>query len=102
YAEVSRAGAYHSDIENPNRRFFTMLGTLVQGRVSVGGAAINAAKVAITVAVKYAEQRRQFSAPGKEEEILLLDYGLHQRRLLPRLARCYAMHFAQETLVDEL
>ena len=32
------SGVYSSDIENPDRRFFTMLGTLVQGRVSLDGA----------------------------------------------------------------
>jgi len=33
---------------------------------------------------------------------VLLDYGLHQRRLLPLLARSYALHFAQEELSEEL
>ena len=42
FADVTEAGDYASSIENPNRRFFTMLGTLVQGRVCVGGAGINA------------------------------------------------------------
>jgi len=102
YADVSETGVYSSAIENPDRRFFTMLGTLVQGRVSVGGAGISASKVAITIAVKYALLRRQFGAPGTDEEELLLDYGLHQRRLLPRLARTYAMHFAQEVLAAQL
>ena len=37
-ADVTPSGVYESAIENPNRRFFTMLGTLVQGRVCVGGA----------------------------------------------------------------
>ena len=32
-------GTYSSPIENPRQRFFTMLGTLVGGRVSVAGAA---------------------------------------------------------------
>src|SRR5689334_8938380 len=50
YAVVTDDGRYFSDIENPNRRFFTMLGTLVQGRVCVGGAGINAAKVALAIA----------------------------------------------------
>ena len=36
---------YTSPIENPTKRFFTMLGTLIQGRVSVCGAAISATKV---------------------------------------------------------
>ena len=101
YAQVDAEGNYASEIENPDRRFFTMLGTLVQGRVSVGGAAINAAKVALTIAIRYADQRRQFGAHGSSEEALLLDYRMHQRRLLPLLARTYALHFAQAELVDE-
>ena len=102
YAVVTEEGRYFSDIDNPDRRFFTMLGTLVQGRVCVGGAAINASKVAITIAVKYALQRRQFGSPGSGQEELLLDYGQHQRRLLPLLARTYAMHFAQERVAADL
>ena len=101
FADVTPSGVYESAIENPNRRFFTMLGTLVQGRVCVGGAGINAAKVALAIAVKYAERRRQFEATGEEEE-LLLDYGMHQRRLLPLLARTYALHFAQDILSANL
>ena len=38
---------YSSPIENPTKRFFTMLGTLIQGRVSVCGASISATKVAL-------------------------------------------------------
>ncbi len=101
YAQVDADGNYSSAIENPDRRFFTMLGTLVQGRVSVGGAAINASKVALTIAVRYGAQRRQFGAPGSNEEAILLDYRMHQRRLLPLLARTYALHFAQAELVEE-
>ena len=79
-----------------------MLGTLIQGRVCVGGAGITASKVALAVAIKYANLRRQFGSPDTDEEELLLDYGMHQRRLLPLLARTYALHFAQEILLTEL
>ncbi len=102
FADVSEDGVYSSAIENQNRRFFTMLGTLVQGRVCVGGAGINAAKVALAIAVKYAVRRRQFEATNPPEEDLLLDYGMHQRRLFPLLARTYAMHFAQEVVAGQL
>ena len=102
FADVTAAGVYESDIENPNRRFFTMLGTLIQGRVCVGGAGINASKVALTLAIKYANKRRQFEATSEDTEELLLDYGMHQRRLLPLLARTYALHFAQEELASQL
>jgi acyl-CoA oxidase len=98
FADITDGGLYTSPIHNPDKRFFTMLGTLVQGRVCVGGAGINAAKVALTLAVRYAVRRRQFNATSSDEEELLLDYGLHQRRLFPLLAENYALHFAQETL----
>ena len=101
YADVTESGVYESAIDNPDRRFFTMLGTLVQGRVCVGGAAINASKVALSIAVRYALERRQFGSPGAAEG-LLLDYGLHQRRLFVPLARTYALHFAQEVLAGQL
>jgi acyl-CoA oxidase len=102
FADVGEDGRYESAIDNPNRRFFTMLGTLVQGRVCVGGAGINAAKVALTIATRYAARRRQFNATSPDSEELLLDYGLHQRRLFPLLARTYALHFAQEVVSAQL
>ncbi len=102
FADVTPDGAYESEIENANKRFFTTLGTLVQGRVCVGGAGINASKVAIAIAVKYALRRRQFEASSETEEELILDYGMHQRRLFPLLARTYALHFAQEVVAGQV
>ncbi|NPD04924.1 acyl-CoA oxidase [Nocardioides sp. zg-1308] len=102
FAEVTPEGRYLSPIDNANKRFFTMLGTLVQGRVCVGGAGINAAKVALTIATRYAVRRRQFETTASGEEQVLLDYGMHQRRLLPLLARTYALHFAQEVVAGQL
>ncbi|WP_248580091.1 acyl-CoA dehydrogenase family protein [Nocardioides sp. InS609-2] len=102
FADVTPEGRYESSIDNPNRRFFTMLGTLVQGRVCVGGAGINASKVALAIAIKYAVRRRQFEATDPPMEDLLLDYGMHQRRLFPLLARTYALHFAQEVVASQL
>ena len=102
YAQVAAEGTYTSDIENPSRRFFTMLGTLVRGRVSVGGSAGSATKVALEIALRYGATRRQFSAPGAEREIVLLDYLAHQRKLLPALASTYALHFAQEELTSTM
>jgi acyl-CoA oxidase len=97
FATVAADGTYASPIASPAKRFFTMLGTLVGGRVSVALAAVAAAKSALCIAVRYAERRRQFGAP-EEPETLLLDYPAHQRRLLPRLATTYALHFALRDL----
>ncbi|HYI38095.1 MAG TPA: acyl-CoA dehydrogenase [Thermoleophilaceae bacterium] len=101
YATVSPEGGYTSPIEKPTKRFFTMLGTLIQGRVSVCGAAINASKVALTIAVRHALTRKQFGPPGGEE-VPLMTYRTHRRRLLIPLAENYALHFAQERLVAGL
>jgi acyl-CoA oxidase len=101
YADVSPEGEYTSPIENATRRFFTMLGTLIQGRVSVCGASISASKVALTIAVRRSLVRRQFGPPGGEEAVLM-DYRSHQRRLLIPLATTYALHFAQERLVRDV
>ncbi|WP_138413682.1 acyl-CoA dehydrogenase [Sinomonas gamaensis] len=99
YGAVAPDGSYSSPISSPGRRFFTMLGTLVQGRVSLDGAATAAAKVALTSAIRYASERRQFNASSDVAEEVLLDYQRHQRRLLPRLATVYAMSFAHEQLL---
>jgi acyl-CoA oxidase len=99
YADVDADGTYRSPIENPNRRFFTMLGTLIRGRVTVGGSAGAAARVALDIATRYALQRRQFSDPDTGGEIVIMDYLAHQRRLLPLIARSYALQFAQNELV---
>ena len=102
YGAVAEDGTYSSSIESENRRFFTMLGALVRGRVSVSGSAVGAASLAQTIAVRYGEARRQFAAPGSDEEITVLDYLAHQRKLLPGLARTYALRFAQNELVEML
>ncbi|MGN6406332.1 acyl-CoA dehydrogenase family protein [Sinomonas sp.] len=99
YGTVDPDGTYSSPISSPGRRFFTMLGTLVQGRVSLDGAATAAAKVALSAAIRYASERRQFNASSDMAEEVLLDYQRHQRRLLPRLATVYAMSFAHEQLL---
>ncbi|ANS30222.1 MULTISPECIES: acyl-CoA dehydrogenase [Rhodococcus] len=102
YADVEPDGTYTSPIDNANRRFFTMVGTLVRGRVTVGGSAGAAARVALSIATRYALQRRQFNAPQAEDEVLLMDYLVHQRRLFPLIARSYALQFAQNELVAKM
>ncbi len=102
FADVSPDGTYSSSIDNESRRFFTMLGTLVRGRISVAGGAGSATQKALTLAIRYGATRRQFSNPATGEEVVVLDYLAHQRKLLPALATTYALHFAQEELVGQM
>ena len=74
YGQVAADGTYSSPIESDGKRFFTMIGTLIRGRISVAGSAGSATKRALTIAVRHAEQRRQFRRPGQDTEVRLLDY----------------------------
>lgn len=100
YGHVDPDGSYTSPIASPGRRFFTMLSTLVQGRVSLDGAAVVAGRAGMTIALTYASQRRQFAPVKGEREAVLLDYREHQRRLLPHLAAMLAAGFAHEELLE--
>lgn len=99
YGDVAPDGSYSSDIASPGRRFFTMLGALVQGRVSLDGAATTASALALKIAVTYGNQRRQFDSGSGTDEVTLLDYGKHQRRLIPLIAQNYAQFFAHDELL---
>lgn len=101
FAKINEAGEYESSIPSPDRRFFTMLGTLVSGRVSIAAASVAVARKALTIAVRYTASRRQFG-PAEGEEVPVLDYLSVQRALLPRLARCCATGFAVRDLVRRL
>ncbi len=99
FGRVEQDGTYTSPIPSPDRRFFTMLGTLVAGRISIAAAAVSAAKTGLTIAVRHGERRRQFG-PAGDGEVPLLHYLAHQRALLPRLAGTYGLHFAVRHLVS--
>ncbi|TNU76874.1 acyl-CoA dehydrogenase [Miniimonas arenae] len=100
YGQVAPDGEYSSPIASPGRRFFTMLSTLVQGRVSLDGASAVVSKMALAIAIRYAEQRRQFTGADPDVETVLMDYGTHRRRLLPLLARTYAVQLLHNDLLE--
>ncbi|MEL6343244.1 MAG: acyl-CoA dehydrogenase [Myxococcota bacterium] len=100
FATVDEAGHYESPIASPSKRFFTMLGALVGGRIGIAASAVSASKVALTIAIRYSSRRRQFGpAPGNE--VPILTYPTQQRRLMPRLAQTFALHFAVNSLLEE-
>ncbi|PIF70620.1 acyl-CoA dehydrogenase [Flavobacterium sp. 2] len=99
FASVNDKGEFESPIPSDNRRFFTMLGTLVGGRIGIPRSALSAAKSGLTIAIRYSDQRRQFGPEGGSE-VPILNYRIHQRRLLPHLAKTYAVHFALQYLTN--
>ncbi|WP_291079373.1 acyl-CoA dehydrogenase [Dietzia sp. UBA5065] len=102
FGAVDADGVYSSPIDSVGARFFTMLGTLIRGRVSVGAAAGASARTALAMAVRYSLVRRQFDHPETGKGIPLLEYREHQRRLMPRVARAYAYACAQNAIIAEL
>ncbi|MGW8592746.1 acyl-CoA dehydrogenase family protein [Dietzia sp. NPDC055877] len=102
FGSVDEQGRYSSPIDSVGARFFTMLGTLIRGRVSVGAASGASARTALALAVRYSLIRRQFDHPETGKGIPLLEYREHQRRLMPLVARAYAYACAQNAIVAEL
>ncbi|KAJ1917163.1 fatty-acyl coenzyme A oxidase [Mycoemilia scoparia] len=68
-------------------------GALILGRVSMVNDSGNVSKRALTIAIRYAAIRRQFASGPGQVETKLLDYPIHQHRLIPLLAQTFAMIF---------
>jgi acyl-CoA oxidase len=99
FASVDDEGKFASPIASDNRRFFTMLGALVGGRIGIPRSALAAAKSGLTIAIRYGDQRKQFGPEGAPE-VPILNYRTHQRRLMPLLANAYALHFSLQYLTE--
>lgn len=54
----------------------------------IAQSAVDATKVGVAIAIRYAAKRPQFGDKP------ILDYLTHQRRLMPALATAYAMHLS--------
>ena len=100
YGDIDTQGKYSSPIKNPSKRFFTMLGALVVGRICVGLGSLSAAKKALTIASRYALHRRQFGPSDKGPETFIMDYPTHMERIIPAVAKTYAYDFALHDLAE--
>lgn len=99
YASVDDDGQFQSPIASDNRRFFTMLGTLVGGRIGIPRSGLSASKAGLTIAIRHGDKRKQFG-PENGSEVPILNYRTHQRRLMPLLANAYASHFALQYVTE--
>lgn len=97
-ADVSPDGKYHSRIDDPDQRFAAFMAPLTSGRVTIAVSSLYQCKIGLAIAIRYSLTRRAFHLYPNEPEVLLLDYPAHQRRLLPLLAKTYAMCCAANDL----
>ncbi len=63
-----------------------------------GHAAVMLARGA-TIATRFLAVRRQFSLTEDTQESQLLNYAAVQRRVLPRIAEAYALHFTGQYML---
>ncbi len=99
FAKVTADGHYRSDIQSRAARFFTMIGTLVSGRISIATTANSAAKSALTIAIRYARSQETVrfteiapgnsppGLPGSPAEALPADRQDFRSRLCPEASR---------------
>jgi len=99
FASIDEYGEWSSPIDGDAKRFFTMLGTLVGGRISIAGTSVKATQKALTISTLYAHRRRQFGRDG-ESESLIIDYPTHQKRIGEGLATTIALSIAIQNLAE--
>ncbi|PVU86201.1 hypothetical protein BB559_004411 [Furculomyces boomerangus] len=87
YVSVSRTGEVTRPANINSRASY---GTMVLVRASIANNMGKQLAKGVTVAVRYTAVRRQFGEPGKPETPVL-DYGIVQYRVIPILAKTYAM-----------
>ncbi|KAI8084666.1 acyl-CoA dehydrogenase/oxidase C-terminal [Halteromyces radiatus] len=96
HTKVSR----HGEVKEPKLQQLTY-GALLQGRVAMVVDSGNVSKKALTIAIRYAAVRRQFAgSKSGGVETKLLDYPIHQRRLMPLLAQTFAMLFTGAEMTE--
>lgn len=97
YCKVSREGT----VTLPSLEQLSYI-SLLQGRVGMASDSYRICARFITIATRYAVGRRQFKGDGpkgvKGEETQLINYPLHQRRLMPILAMTYVSALATDKL----
>ena len=89
FTKVSREG----EVEEPPLEQLAY-GALLGGRVTMVTDSFRTGERFITIALRYAVGRRQFTVKGQTVENQLINYPLHQKRLLPYLAWVYGMSVA--------
>ncbi|EFA76041.1 hypothetical protein PPL_10620 [Heterostelium album PN500] len=94
HGSIDVNGVYTSIHKNQGKRFTAMLSALFYTRLAVSGGCVGASQAALSIAINYAFQRRQFGLPQQPEE-LLIHYSTHQSRLMPSLAGSVIMGVVQ-------
>jgi len=98
FGDVKEDGTYSTTIKSDGKRFANSIASLSGGRVTITRMSSELALMALTISIRYAGVRRQFGPAGNES--LLLDYPLHQYRLITRFAEHLTNFIGSNRLVN--
>ena len=87
---VAADGKFKSSIKDKDKRLGSMLSGLVRGRLSVVNGTEGTMKQALCIALRFSAARKQFG-PSDGPECSILEYQLQKFRLMPNLAKCFAL-----------
>lgn len=88
-SSITSDGEFSTSISKGSKRFATQLGTLSGGRVLACSNGSDVTLKALVTALRYGSIRGQFARKKNQPEAMILDYPLHQARLIPYFASTF-------------
>ena len=87
FCDVNDEGEYISDISSVSKRFGYHMAALSGGRILSASNAADISLITSITALRFAATRKQFKRSKEGDEVHIIDYPLHQARIMPLFAR---------------
>lgn len=101
FGDIDERGEYVSPIPSNNKRFAFHMAALSGGRVLAASNGADISLLSTITAIRYGATRRQFARKSNEEETHIIDYPLHQSKIIPRFARGFMDMIAITNIWEE-
>mmetsp|Transcript_8659 Transcript_8659/g.8643 ORF Transcript_8659/g.8643 Transcript_8659/m.8643 type:complete len:546 (+) Transcript_8659:16-1653(+) len=99
-SQITPEGKFKSSIKNKEKRLGIMLGGLIRGRIAVVNGSEVCMRHSLTIALRFAAIKKQFSKQNGPE-VPILDYQTQQYRLIPHLAKMFGIKSCGMFLMEE-